>query len=254
VSVKSAVRTILPRSIYNAIASRYQAVRRLYGYPARADLRRHDYDAYWVEKSGGRLGHLSEWRRRRAEAFAAFLETGQRVLDIGTGDGAVLEHLIRNRGIVAKGLDISPAAVAFCRGKGLDVECVDLEKLNGSVPPGPWDYVIASEILEHLSRPEDLIEALRTAARIGLLVSIPNSGYVAHRFRLALGRFPLQWIVFPGEHLRFWTVSDFEWWASQLGFTISARVPYEGVRFLKDIWPSLFAAGMVYELRRQTPP
>jgi methionine biosynthesis protein MetW len=240
-------RALLPAAWYDWLSGRYRAWRRLFTYPDTADLRRHDYDAYWIAKAGSRLGQLSTWRLRRARAFANLLSPGDSVLDLGTGDGAVLRYLISERRIVAKGLDVSPAAVEFCRRQGLDVDLIDVARPE-TIPAGTWDYAILSEVLEHLPHPERLLDALRPHVRRGLLVSVPNSGFIAHRMRLMLGRFPLQWIVWPGEHLRFWTMADFYWWAEQLGFAVAACEPYEGVRGLRRWWPSLFAAGAVYLL------
>lgn len=252
--LKRLVRAGVPGPIYDWLAGRYGTIRRLYEYPATANLRRRDYDTYWQEKADGRLGTLSAWRRRRAEVFARLLQPGDRVLDVGTGDGAILTHLVATRQIVAKGLDISRAAVDFCRSRGLDVDLVDLTTPATALPDGVWDYAILSEIIEHLPAPEELLDALRPRVGRALLISIPNTGYITHRLRLALGRFPLQWVVSPGEHLRFWTVADFAWWARALGFRLAARHPYEGVRGLRRLWPSLFAAGLVYVLVDDGPP
>ena len=66
--------------------------------------------------------------------------------------------------------------------------------------------------------------------------------------RLLLGRFPLQWLAHPGEHLRFWTHVDFLWWANCLGYRVQTAIPYQGTPFLKRLWPNLFASGIVYVL------
>lgn len=249
--LRRATRALLPRRAYDWLWMQRQAVRRLYAYPENADLLHCDYDAYWREKARERRGELSRWRLRRARIFVSILNPGDRVLDVGAGDGAVLRYLIAERQIVATGLDISPEAVAFCREQGLSVVLADIGKPETAIPAGSWEYALLSEILEHVPNPEQVVHALRGRVTRGLIVSVPNSGYFAHRVRLLLGRFPLQWVVNPGEHLRFWTIPDFEWWAARLDFTIVARYPYEGVRGLKRWWPRLFAAGIVYVLQDQ---
>jgi 2-polyprenyl-3-methyl-5-hydroxy-6-metoxy-1,4-benzoquinol methylase len=117
-----------------------------------------------------------------------------------------------------------------------------------------FDYIIMSEIIEHLPDPEMLLNALRSHVRKGLIVSIPNTGYHQHRLRLLMGRFPLQWVVTPGEHLRYWTRIDFHWWARQLGFRVAREFPYEGTPGLKEAWPNLFAAALVYVLADEHAP
>lgn len=237
------------RPVYLWLANRWRTLRRLVIYPETARVGRVDYDVYWDGKARSGLGHLSEWRRRRAAAFAELVAPGSRVLDLGVGDGALLAYLIAQRGVVGSGLDVSPKAVAFCRAQGLDVALADLNQPVADLIAEPVDYIILSEIIEHLPDPESLLQSLRPHARQGLIVSIPNTGFYQHRLRLLLGRFPLQWVVTPGEHLRFWTRADFRWWARQINFVIAREVPYEGTPGLRRAWPGLFAAAFVYYLR-----
>ncbi len=247
--LKRALRAGPLRPVYLWLANRWRALRRLFIYPETARVGAVDYDAYWESKAQAGLGRLSPWRRRRAEAFAALIEPGSRVLDLGAGDGALLAYLINARGVLGSGLDVSPKAVAFCRAQGLDVALADLNRPVASFIAEPVDYIVLSEIIEHLPDPESLLHSLRPLARRGLIVSIPNTGFHQHRLRLLLGRFPLQWVVTPGEHLRFWTRADFRWWARQMGFEIAREIPYEGTPGLRRLWPGLFAAAFVYHLR-----
>ena len=248
-ALKRALRGGPLRPAYLWLANRWRALRRLVIYPETASVGAVDYDAYWDGKAQAGLGQLSAWRRRRAEAFAALIEPGSRVLDLGVGDGALLAYLIEQRGVVGSGLDVSPKAIAFCRAQGLDVTLADLNRPITAFIAAPVDYIVLSEIIEHLPDPESLLQSLRPHARRGLIVSIPNTGFHQHRLRLLLGRFPLQWVVTPGEHLRFWTRADFHWWARQIGFEIVREVPYEGTPGLRRLWPGLFAAAFVYHLR-----
>ncbi len=248
-TLKRALRDGPLRPVYLWLANRWRTLRRLVIYPATARVGAVDYDVYWDGKARAGLGQLSPWRRRRAAAFATLIEPGSRVLDLGVGDGALLAYLIEQRGVIGSGLDVSPKAVAFCRAQGLDVALADLNQPVTALIAEPVDYIVLSEIIEHLPDPESLLQSLRPHARRGLIVSIPNTGFHQHRLRLLLGRFPLQWVVTPGEHLRFWTRADFHWWARQIGFEIAREIPYEGTPGLRRLWPSLFAAAFVYLLR-----
>ncbi|MBL8132492.1 MAG: methyltransferase domain-containing protein [Anaerolineae bacterium] len=239
--------------VYLWLANRYRGLRRLFAYPDTACVGVVDYDVYWDAKAEQGMGALSPWRRRRSEVFAALVEQGDRVLDLGVGDGALLEFIIQRRGIKGYGLDISPKAVAFCKARGLNVELGDVNRPVGDVlaesfPGVTFDWVILSEIIEHLPDPESLLISLKPLAKKGIIVSIPNTGFHQHRLRLLLGRFPLQWVVTPGEHLRYWTRADFHWWARRLGFAVAREVPYEGTAILKDLLPGLFAAAFVFAL------
>lgn len=247
-TLKQHLRNSFLRSPYLWLANRYRSLRRLFVYPDTARVGEVDYDTYWDNKAQAGLGHLSPWRLKRAKVFTSIVQSGDEVLDVGVGDGALLRYMIEHKQVHGYGLDISPKAVAFCQEQGLNVSLADANKPLTSFLHQSFDYIILSEIIEHLPDPESLLDSLRPYVRKGLIISIPNTGFYQHRLRLLLGRFPLQWVVTPGEHLRFWTHADFRWWARQIRFQILREVPYEGTPVLRNIWPSLFAAAFVYLL------
>jgi methionine biosynthesis protein MetW len=253
-TLKHTLRSSPVRPFYLWLANRYRGLCRLFAYPETAHVGRVNYDEYWDRKAQSGLGILSPWPLKRAKVFASLVEPGDRVLDLGVGDGALLKYIIEQRGVIGYGLDVSPKAVEFCRAQCLNVELADLNRPVGHTVATyfkgikDFDYIILSEIIEHLPDPEALLDELCIYARKGIIVSIPNTGFHQHRLRLLLGRFPLQWVVTPGEHLRFWTRADFHWWAKQMGFTITHEVPYEGTPLLSNVLPGLFAAAFVYTL------
>jgi methionine biosynthesis protein MetW len=249
---KSILRNSPLRPLYLGLANSYRQWRRLFIYPPTAQVGGTDYDAYWEEKFEANAGKLSSWRQRRAQVFADLVTDGDRVLDVGVGDGALLIYMLSQKRIQASGMDISPRAVEYCRSQGLAVTLADANQPISTFLEGSYDYIICSEIIEHLPDPERLLLSLSPHVRKGIIVSIPNTGYHQHRLRLLCGRFPLQWVVTPGEHLRFWTRADFHWWAGQLGFRIAQEVPYEGTGGLKRLWPGLFAAAFVFVLEPVT--
>ncbi len=240
---------------YLWLANRYRGLRRLLAYPETARVGVTNYDDYWDAKAGSGLGKLSPFRRARAEALARVIPPGSRVLDLGVGDGAILKYLVERLGIEAHGVDVSPKAVEYCRSIGLDVTLADITQPVSAFIDASYDCILMSEIIEHIPDPEVLLNDLRHHAS-KLIVSVPNTGYHQHRLRLLLGRFPLQWVVTPGEHLRFWTVADFRWWAAQLGFRITHEIAYQGTPWLRKVWPNLFGEAMIYVLEhaRQEPP
>lgn len=253
-TLKTLIRQSLLRPFYLWLANRYRGLRRLVSYPDTANVGVVDYDTYWDSKAAAGMGTLSAWRKRRADVFASIVQAGARVLDLGVGDGALLEYLIQQKGIIGTGVDVSPKAVEFCRARGLNVLLADINAPIATYVTDTYDYVIMSEIIEHIPDPETMLLSLAPLARKGLIVSIPNTGFHQHRLRLLLGRFPLQWVVTPGEHLRFWTRADFHWWAEQLGFTIAREVPYQGTPMLKEALPGLFAAAFVFLLTPKSRP
>jgi methionine biosynthesis protein MetW len=233
---------------YIWLANQYRTVRRLFIYPDTANIGVVDYDDYWDAKAQSGLGHLSPFRQARAEALARIIPPGSKVLDLGVGDGAILKYLIDHRQVDAYGLDISQKAVDFCQSIGIKADLADINVPIGEGIADHYDAIIMTEIIEHLPDPEALLNRLRDRADL-LIVSIPNTGYHQHRLRLLMGKFPLQWVVTPGEHLRFWTMVDFRWWARQLGFQIMAEDAYRGTPLLRKVWPNLFGQAVVYALK-----
>ena len=216
-----------------------------------------DYDLYWRARGRGGMGvageTLSAWQKARADIAAQYIKQGSVALDIGSGGGAGLEYLHEKRGIQPIGADVSEAARASLQKKSIEALNVDISRLESVRALPESDYIIGFEILEHLANPEQLIQALAPKAREALIFSFPNTGYFSHRLRLLTGRFPLQWAVHPGEHLRFWTLADVRSWAPQLGLPVIAIVPYQGVPLFNRLWPALFAAGIVVVLSTRRP-
>jgi len=250
--LKRALRQGPTRPFYLWLAGGHRSLRRLFSYPETAQVGETDPDLYWESKGRRTPEQLSDWRLKRAQVLTRLVADGDRVLDLGTGDGALLRYLLNHRQVEARGIDIAPEAVAFCQAQGLDVTLGDIRRPVTEYLSEAVDYVILSEIIEHLPNPEELLQQLRPMVRKGFLLSIPNTGYYQHRLRLLLGRFPLQWVVTPGEHLRFWTRTDFHWWVRQLGLEIRREIPYEGTSMLKGLWPGLFAAAFVFVLGEPT--
>ena len=84
-----------------------------------------------------------------------------------------------------------------------------------------FDYITIFEVLEHISNAEQAIIRIRDTFKSKIaFISIPNSGSLYARIRLLRGRFPKQWVVHPGEHVRFWTLHDFNFMINGLGIEV----------------------------------
>ncbi|MEO1441562.1 MAG: methionine biosynthesis protein MetW, partial [Chloroflexota bacterium] len=160
-SIKQHARDSFIRPVYLWLANRYRKLLRLFTYPATASVGRVDYDAYWDEKFAHGMGAMSEWRLKRAKVFASLVTRGDTVLDLGVGDGALLRFMIDEAGITGRGLDISPKAVEFCRAHGLDVDLADVNTPMDTIVKQQYDYVVLSEIIEHIPDPEQMLIDLR---------------------------------------------------------------------------------------------
>ena len=122
--------------------------------------------------------------------IAEFIPNGVRVLDLGCGDGILLEYLARNKGVTGRGIELSEAGVLACVGRGLSVRQGDLQEGLADYPARSFDYVVLSQTLPFLDNPAMILkEILRVGDRA--IVSFPNWGYWRCRLELLVtGRVP----------------------------------------------------------------
>jgi len=145
--------------------------------------------------------------------IADLVTPGASVLDLGCGDGELMELLIRERGVTARGVEISEEAVYTCIGRGLSVHHSDLDEGLEDYPDQAFDYVILSQTLQAVRKPRQLLHEMLRVGRLGI-VTFPNFAYWGARVDLALrGRMPVtrdlpyEWFNTPNIHLT--TIQDF---------------------------------------------
>jgi len=139
--------------------------------------------------------------------IAKLIEKNTRVLDVGCGDGTLMEFLKDNNKIDIRGIEISKNNVQKCIGKGLTVIEGDAEKDLSQFPDGSFDFVILSQTLQAFLNPEKVIsELLRVGKKA--IVTIPNFGYWKVRLHLLTkGTMPItrtlpdEWYNTPNLHM-----------------------------------------------------
>jgi len=145
--------------------------------------------------------------------IADLIETNTRVLDVGCGDGTLMEFLKNNKEIDIRGIEISKSNVQQCIGKGLTVIEGDAEQDLSQFPDRSFDFVILSQTLQAFLNPEKVIsELLRVGKKA--IVTIPNFGYWKVRLHLLMkGTMPVtrtlpdEWYNTPNLHMC--TIKDF---------------------------------------------
>ena len=139
--------------------------------------------------------------------IANLIEKNTRVLDVGCGDGTLMESLRNNNKIDIRGIEILKSNVQKCIGKGLTVIEGDAEKDLSQFPDGSFDFVILSQTLQAFLNPEKVIsELLRVGKKA--IVTIPNFGYWKVRLHLLTkGTMPItrtlpdEWYNTPNLHM-----------------------------------------------------
>lgn len=209
-----------------------------------------DHSVYWEKRRNTDKPVLSNWQKQRADLVLGFIKPNSTVLDIGCGDGAILNYFKEKAGIKGIGVDIDEKSVERVKSLGLEAIKLDINDLEALNNLPEVDYITGFEIIEHMPNPEQFIYILKNKAREGFIFSTPNTGYYTHRLRLLFGRFPLQYIAHPGEHLRFWTVRDMRFWVKSINFEMKSLFLYEGLPILNKLIPKLFGQGMLIHITK----
>jgi methionine biosynthesis protein MetW len=158
------------------------------------------------------------------QLIADMIAPKSRVLDVGCGDGALLDHLVHAKGVDGRGVEISQAGVNACVTQGLSVIQGNADTDLKDYPSDAFDYIVLSQTLQATRKPHQVLKQL---VRIGrrAIVSFPNFGHWRVRWQLLTrGRMPvtdsmpLQWFDTPNIH--FCTIRDFVGLCAELGIVV----------------------------------
>lgn len=148
------------------------------------------------------------------EIIANLIEERSKVLDIGCGNGQLLEILKNTKKVDVRGLEISSKCVSKAVAKGISVIQGDANSDLKNYPDNSFDYAILSQTLQAMSNPQKTIEEMVRIAQYAI-ISLPNFAYFKNRFYLLLkGKMPVrktipyQWYDTPNIH--FCSINDFE--------------------------------------------
>jgi methionine biosynthesis protein MetW len=158
--------------------------------------------------------------------IADWIAPGAHVLDLGCGDGALLDHLLRAKGCTGYGVEIDDAQVLACARRGVDVIQQDIETGLDVFAASRFDVVVLSMAIQATHETE---RVLREMSRLGAegIVSFPNFGHWSHAWSILRGRMPIsrempyRWYDTPNLHLS--TLKDFEDFVDRLGLVVQRR-------------------------------
>jgi len=194
-------------------------------------------------------------------AIAALIEPNTRVLDLGCGEGELMAHLERHRGVAARGIEVKPERVVDCVARGLSVCQGNIDDGLQDYEDNSFDYVVLSLTLHLVSRPGLVVQEMLRIGRRGI-VSIPNFGY--WRIRLGLltrgrvpraGCFKERWYTTPRGHVM--TLNDFRDFCRETSIRIERErfVASGGAlsQAMAKALPNTFAQLGIYVVSRNLP-
>ncbi|MEO1888918.1 MAG: methionine biosynthesis protein MetW [Cycloclasticus sp.] len=193
--------------------------------------------------------------RPELQKICDWIEPGSKVLDLGCGDGALLHWLTAHRNIRGYGVEIDQANVISCLKKGINIIQADLDAGLTDFEDGSFDYVIMTQALQALHRPDKTLSEMIRVGRQSI-VTFPNFGLWKHRLYFTMkGRMPVskalpaQW--YDTQNIHLCTVNDFEQFCVEQSMTISKKdiVDYSHKpNALMKLWPNLFGEVALYQI------
>lgn len=185
-------------------------------------------------------------------ALAELVPQGARVLDLGCGDGAMLDHLQHTRGCTGYGVEIDDANVLACIRRGVNVVQLNLEAGLALFEDASFDVVLQIDTLQHLRNAETMLRETVRVGRVGI-VAFPNFAHWHNRLSVLRGRMPVtkrlpyQWYDTP--NIRVGTHADLAYLAARNGLRVLDSFGLQEGRTVRFA-PNLLAGTSVYKLAR----
>lgn len=156
------------------------------------------------------LRSIAQGERTSLSVLAGMVTPGSRVLDLGTGSGALGQHLRDHAGCLVDGVTINEQEAAIARPNYRRIQVADLEQADwhAAFSGERYDFIVCADVLEHLRRPETALTACRELLAPGgqVLISVPNAAYCGLVAELLHGDFRYRDEgLLDRTHLRFFT-------------------------------------------------
>ena len=186
------------------------------------------------------------------QAIARLVPEGSRVLDLGCGDGALLDYLQKNRQCTGYGVEIDDHNIQACIQRGVNVIQLNLDEGLAMFADQSFDVVLQIDTLQHLRNAEVMLRETVRVGRTGIL-AFPNFAHWPNRMSILNGRMPVtkrlpyEWYDTP--NIRVGTFADF----AQLAYKNDLKILDSfGLQEGQEVrlWPNLMAGTAVFKLQR----
>jgi methionine biosynthesis protein MetW len=187
------------------------------------------------------------------DVIAGWVRPGEKVLDLGCGDGSLLKQLIAERGVRGWGVDIEDSNVLATMKNGINVIQSDLEKGLAGFADAAFDLVVLSRTLQTVRHTQGILTEMLRVGREAV-VSFPNFAYWKNRMAILNGRMPVsedlpyQWFDTP--NVRFFTLLDFETLCDEMGIIRRDRQVLDEKGNLVVEEPNFLGSLAVYRIGR----
>ena len=198
------------------------------------------------------LREVRDDERTSLSVLASMMRPGATMLDLGCGSGALGQYVAMKQGVVADGITLSEAEANHARPHYRQVEVADLEDCDLATlfAEKRYDYIVCADVLEHLRKPENILNQARHLLNPGgqVLISVPNASYCGLIAELIQGEFLYREEgLLDGTHLRFFTRRSLARFLQQHGWqlkvldTIHRELPDSEFRTRFDSLPPAVA-------------
>lgn len=186
------------------------------------------------------------------QAIARLVPEGSRVLDLGCGDGALLDYLQKHRRCSGYGVEIDDRNIQACVKRGVNVIQLNLDEGLNMFADQSFDVVLQIDTLQHLRNAEVMLRETVRVGRMGIL-AFPNFAHWPNRLSILMGRMPVtkrlpfQWYDTP--NIRVGTFADFAQLALQNHLKIIDSFGLQEGQEVRS-QPNLMAGTAVFKLQR----
>jgi methionine biosynthesis protein MetW len=186
--------------------------------------------------------------------IADLIPSGSSVLDLGCGDGELLNLLVKTKNIRGSGIEIDPQAVRKCASLGISVSQQDIESGLSDYGDKSFDFVILNQSLQQVVKLEAVLkETLRVGNKV--IIGFPNFVYYKSRLQMVFGgrtpvtpSMPNMWYDTPNLH--FLSITDFQAYCRARKLVIEKVIYLDENRRIK-LFPNIFAQTGIFLIRNQ---